>query len=186
MPVGPYILCPEQTKKSQSSARTSTGSRDADCAPSTSTGTPRACASSVMARTGFTVPSAFERCVTATSRVRGPISASSASRSSSPAGVTRTARIVAPRRSAISCQGTRFEWCSISVTSTSSPARTNASPKLAATRLIPSVVPRVKMTSRASSAPRNPRACSRTASYAMVTCSLSQCTPRWMFAFSAA
>ena len=56
-------------------------------------------------------------------------------------------------RSASCCQGTRFEWCSIVVTRISSPRLTLASPQLRATRLMPAVVPEVKMISRACSAP---------------------------------
>ena len=41
-----------------------------------------------------------------------------------------------------------FEWCSISVMSTSSPLPTFARPNVCATRLIASVVPRTKMISR--------------------------------------
>ena len=55
-------------------------------------------------------------------------------------------RTTAPVRSASWYQGTRFEWCSISVSRISSPARTLASPQLRATRLIEWVVPEVKMT----------------------------------------
>ena len=43
------------------------------------------------------------------------------------------------------CHGTRFEWCSISVMTSRSPARTLAAPHAYATRLIASVALRVKM-----------------------------------------
>ena len=46
-----------------------------------------------------------------------------------------------------------FEWCSISVISTSSPLPMKRSPKERATRLIDPVVPLVKMISRLSLAP---------------------------------
>jgi len=46
-----------------------------------------------------------------------------------------------------------LEWCSISVTSTSSPAPTRARPNVWATRFTDSVVPRVKITWRGSAAP---------------------------------
>ena len=66
----------------------------------------------------------------------------------------------------------------------SSPALTRLRPKLWATRLMPSVVPRVKMISRSWAALRNWRTRSRVLSYAWVARSLRKWTPRWMFEFS--
>ena len=43
------------------------------------------------------------------------------------------------------CHGTRLEWCSISVMTSRSPARTLAAPHAYATRLIASVALRVKI-----------------------------------------
>ena len=74
--------------------------------------------------------------------------------SSEPSSVTRTQSISAPVRSASCCQGTMFEWCSISVSTIRSPALTFASPQARATRLIASVALRTKITSRRSAAPR--------------------------------
>ena len=59
--------------------------------------------------------------------------------SSSPPGVTGAKRTVAPVTSATICQGTMFEWCSISVTSTSSPGFSSRAPQAQATRLIASL-----------------------------------------------
>ena len=59
--------------------------------------------------------------------------------SSSPPGVTGTKRTVAPVISATICHGTMFEWCSISVTSTSSPGFSSRAPQAQATRLIASL-----------------------------------------------
>ena len=56
-------------------------------------------------------------------------------------------RSVAPSRCARSCHGTMFEWCSITEITISSPACRLASPQDCATRLIDSVVLRVKTTS---------------------------------------
>ena len=53
----------------------------------------------------------------------------------------------APLRSQRSCQGTIFEWCSHSETSTTSPLERNLSPYVLATRLIDAVVPDVIITS---------------------------------------
>ena len=81
MPVGANTLWPEKTKKSASSACTSTGMCETDCAPSTSTRAPWRCAIAIISRAGVTVPSAFETCVSATMRVRGPSSFSYSSSS---------------------------------------------------------------------------------------------------------
>jgi hypothetical protein len=70
MPVGPKILWPENTKKSASSACTSTGMCETDCAPSTSVRAPARCAIATISRTGTTCPSALDTCVTATIFVR--------------------------------------------------------------------------------------------------------------------
>ena len=59
-----------------------------------------------MARTSFTVPSTLDICVTATSRVRGPISAFSASMSSAPSSLTGAHFRTAPYRSRSMCHGT--------------------------------------------------------------------------------
>ena len=54
-----------------------------------------------------------------------------------------------------------FEWCSIAETSTSSPGASSGLAKLCATRLIPSVVSRVKMISCVDAALKNARTRSR-------------------------
>ena len=74
-----------------------------------------------IARSGSTVPSTFETCVIATSFVRGESSASKASRRSTPRSSIGATRSAQPRRSHSSCQGTMFEWCSISESTISSP-----------------------------------------------------------------
>ncbi len=70
MPVGAKTLRPENTKKSASMACTFTRICDTDCAPSTSTLAPAACASATMVSTGVMVPRAFDTWVMATSLVR--------------------------------------------------------------------------------------------------------------------
>ncbi len=59
--------------------------------------------------------------VTATSFVLGLIAASSASMSSEPSSRTSTHLSTAPWRSRRKCQGTMLEWCSITVSTISSP-----------------------------------------------------------------
>ena len=64
----------------------------------------------------------------------------------------------APVACVTSCQGTMFEWCSISVRRISSPSRRKVRPQPWATRLIDSVVPRVKISraGRRAEEPRDP------------------------------
>ena len=76
-------------------------------------------------------------------------------------GITRSTM---PRSSRSICHGTMFEWCSISEMTTSSPGASRARAHPCATRLIDSVVPRVKMTSRADAPPMSARTFSRTPS----------------------
>ena len=59
---------------------------------------------------------------------------------------------LAPVRLATNCHGTKFEWCSSSVITTTSPGPRLSSPQAYATRLIASVALRVKTTSRAAGA----------------------------------
>ena len=92
-----------------------------DWAASASTSAPTACARSAIRRTGLTVPSTFDWCTSDTSLVRSVIRSSSRDRSSRPSGVTLNQRRAAPVRWQSSCHGTRLEWCSISVTTISSP-----------------------------------------------------------------
>ncbi len=97
------------------------------------------------------VPSTFDICVIATIFVRGESSRSKAARSSAPSSVIGAKRSTAPFRSRRKCQGTMFEWCSISVSTISSPAAIcGARPD--ATMLIACVPPLVKTISPGSSA----------------------------------
>ena len=91
---------------------------------------------------------------------------------------------VAPVCSHTSCHGTMFEWCSIQVTSTSSPGAEIRAAPARATRLMPSVQPLVKTTSRVSAALMNRFTAARVPSYASVARSLSRCVARWMFALA--
>ena len=179
-PVGPSILCAEKARKSQPSSCTSTGRWGTLCAPSMSTSAPWSCASRVSSRTGTMVPSAFDMCVTLSSFVRSVISFRASSRSSVPSGSMGMNLSTMPRSSRSSCHGTMFEWCSISESTTSSPSRRCARAQPCATRLIDSVVLRVKMISRSESAWMKSRTCPRTRSYCSVASCESACTPRWM------
>ena len=74
---------------------------------------------------------------------------------------------------ATSCQGTMFEWCSMSVRRISSPSRRNFRPHPFATRFTDSVVPRVNTTFVGSGAPMNPASFSRADSNSAVDSSAS-------------
>ncbi len=118
-------------------------------AASTTTIAPWPCAQAATRSTGFTVPSALEtRFIATTLMFPAAGSPSSASRSSSPASSTGIIRSVAPVRFAMYCHGTKFEWCSSSVTTTTSPGPRFDRPQAYATRLRLSVALRVKMISR--------------------------------------
>jgi hypothetical protein len=82
---------------------------------------PRRRASRQISATGLTVPSTLETWVKASSFTSGVIRAHSASRSSSPSGVTGATLMLAPPRAATSCQGTMLAWCSICVSRIDSP-----------------------------------------------------------------
>jgi hypothetical protein len=103
----------------------------------------------------------FETCATAAMRVRLESSDSKAARSISPASEIGATRSLAFRSSHSICHGTMLAWCSMAVSSTSSPGPTCWWPQLAATRLIASVALRTNTISRASRAPRKPRSVSR-------------------------
>ena len=90
----------------------------------------------------------------------------------------------APVRSASNCHGTMLLWCSISVSRISSPALTFFVPQRCATRLMPSVVPRVKIISSALRALMNFAARVRAASNAAVARLLNSWMPRWTLALS--
>ena len=121
MPSGPNILCPENARRSTPRSATSTGRCGTDWQASRTTSAPTAWARSVSSRTGLSVPSTLETCVKAKTLVRSVSRLSRSVRSSRPSGVTGTQRSVAPVRRHASCHGMRLAWCSISVTSTSSP-----------------------------------------------------------------
>jgi hypothetical protein len=85
-------------------------------------------------------------------------------------------------RLAMSCHGTSWV-CSIAENTISSPGFRNLRPHALATRLIDSVVLRVKITSCDGCVALMKRPVfSRAASYASVASSASVCSPRWMFA----
>ena len=122
MPLGPHILWPEIARKSTPSACTSSGTCGADCAASHTKIAPCACAQAASFSTGLIVPIEFETWFVATTLI-SPSAAieSSVERSSSPSSVSGIISSFAPVRPAMNCQGTKFEWCSSSVTTTRSP-----------------------------------------------------------------
>ncbi len=140
------------------------------------------------------VPRMFDWCTSETTLARSVITELTSDRSSRPSSVSPNHRRVAPVLAASSCQGTRLEWCSISVTTISSPApRMNRSapsgsgaPCAAlavafenayATRLSDSVAFFVKTRSW-ERAPTNAAMVPRAPSYASVASSASWCAPR--------
>ncbi len=156
MPVTPAILCPENARKSQPIARTSTGMWPMDCAASITVTAPAFLARAQSSATGLIVPRVLETWVKAKSLTSGVRTRSSAERSRRPSSpVTGRYLRVAPVARAASCQGTRLLWCSISVSRMTSPFFRFATPQLEATRLIDSVVPRVKMISSGAAALTN-------------------------------
>ncbi|MPN06309.1 hypothetical protein SDC9_153565 [bioreactor metagenome] len=149
-----------------------------DCAPSTSTGTPCACAVAIISFTGLMVPNTLEIWAMLTIRVRSEKSFSYSSSRSSPRSFIGITLILMPLRAANSCQGTMLLWCSMVEIMTSSPSFINSSPKEKASKLIASVVPRVKMTSAEVRALINRRTVSREPSCSSVACCDKKCTPR--------
>jgi len=107
VPVGPSILWPEAAKKSQSSARTSTGMWGADWAASTTTRAPTRCAASTISGSGLIVPSTFEAWMTPTSFVLGESNRLNSSSLRRPCSSTSTNFKTTPRRSRSSIQGTK-------------------------------------------------------------------------------
>ena len=148
------------------------------CAPSTSTGTPWAWAVAIICFTGLTVPSTLLTWAMLTSFVRGENSFSYSSVSRLPWSSMGMTRSTMSRCMACSCQGTMLLWCSMTETMTSSPACICDWQKVAASRLMLSVVPRVKTISFVERAPMKRRTVSRLASCSSVACWDRKCTPR--------
>mmetsp|Transcript_5373 Transcript_5373/g.16351 ORF Transcript_5373/g.16351 Transcript_5373/m.16351 type:complete len:204 (+) Transcript_5373:1104-1715(+) len=178
MPVGPHILCPEATSQSAPSACTSTGMCGTLWHASSSTRAPTALAASTTSVTGLTQPSVLLTCAIATSLVRGVTSERMCSRSSAPSSPRRPCLSTQPVRSAMSCQGTRLLWCSMTVSSTSSPSARLSSPQAYATRLMASLALRVHTNSRSEAALMKRATFPRAASYSSVARAESACTPR--------
>ena len=159
MPLGPQILCAESARKSQPSACTSIapvrcglrGVDDHDRA--------------VLVRPGGELLDRVDRA----ERVRDEAGGDDLHVRRRGELVERVELELARRRRsgcagssrrcwcAMNCHGTKFEWCSSSVTTTMSPGPRLSSPQAYATRLIASVALRMKMTSRASGALTKPR-----------------------------
>ena len=83
---------------------------------------PCSCAQAASRSTGFTVPSEFETTPVATTLTVPSLAiASSSSSLSSPWSSSEIILNPAPVRLATYCHGTKFEWCSSSLTTTRSP-----------------------------------------------------------------
>mmetsp|Transcript_22187 Transcript_22187/g.88032 ORF Transcript_22187/g.88032 Transcript_22187/m.88032 type:complete len:238 (+) Transcript_22187:531-1244(+) len=182
IPVGPHILWPEATRKSTPRAWTSTGRCGTAWQASTRTaqsGAPRSRAARTMSSSGVSQPRTFETYAVATILVRGVMSDWRCARSTFVRSAFSWAYlIVAPARDAASCHGTRFAWCSSTVSTISSPGSRCVEPQLCATRLTASVAPRVQTISRAEGALMSAATFSRAASYASVARVASVCAPR--------
>ena len=81
MPVGPVTLWPVKTRKSASTACTSTGSCGAACEASTTTTAPTSWARRAISATGLTVPSMLDTQTSETTLVFAVISSSMFDRS---------------------------------------------------------------------------------------------------------
>ena len=157
---GPKNLYGEQSTTSSPVSRARSGLCGARCTPSAHASAPTRCAASAIRLASGIEPTAFEASVNATTRVRSPISSSSASRSS----VTSSARSGAVRTtrswsSATSSHGDTFASWSSAVTTISSPglsvrATACASWKLSVVMFAPNAIP-------SGSAPVNSAAAAR-------------------------
>jgi hypothetical protein len=119
-----------------------------DCAASTTVTAPTLRARAQSSATGLIVPSVLETCVKAKTLTSGRQQAVQGREVEEPL-VAGHGHVPQRRAGALatSCQGTRLLWCSISVSRMTSPFPRFAPPQLEATRLMDSVVPRVKMIS---------------------------------------
>jgi hypothetical protein len=183
MPVGPAALCADATTQSAPREETSTGPAGTDWHASSSRRPPAARTSSprvpVSARTDPRTLEAWTRATTLTLPACSASNARTALTSISVLSAVRgTPTTRAPVRAATSCQGTRLAWCSATLTRMTSPGFKLAPPHAAATKLIPSVAPRVNTSSEGDPAPMNAATFARAASYAVVARAARACTPR--------
>ena len=184
MPVGPQSLWEEPTRKSAPSWATSRGRWARLWQASTSNSAPAAWARGAISAIGFRQPRVLLTCTRLTRRVRPLSWAWKSARSSSPRSVRPTWRRTQPVRAASSCQGTRLLWCSMTLSSTSSPALRLASPQLRATRLIASLALRVNTISWGEAAPTKAAVLARAPSKPSVARALSWWAPRCTLALS--
>ena len=131
--------------------------------------------------TGLTVPNTLLTCANATIAVFGPNRSRYWSIFSSPRPSMSTTRRCMFFFSASNCQGTMLAWCSITVRIMSPPSG-SSEPNDDATRFMPSVVPRVNITSRCDRALMYCATRRRVCSCMSVASWLRVCTPRCTFA----
>mmetsp|Transcript_13962 Transcript_13962/g.52364 ORF Transcript_13962/g.52364 Transcript_13962/m.52364 type:complete len:227 (-) Transcript_13962:686-1366(-) len=140
IPVGPHILCPDATIQSTPSCCTSIGMCGTDWHASNSTLAPCFLAISPTRRTSNSHPNTLLTCAVLTNFTL-PSSSTDCSSSKSMLDLSLlrpTCLSVAPVCAHTSCHGTRFEWCSSTLTTTSSPGFRNFTPHVYATKLIAS------------------------------------------------
>ncbi len=135
-PLGPKALCELAARKSTSSFFTSMARCEIDCAASSKTGMPRACAIETTSATGAMQPVTLETCANATSFVRGVRSNGSVSQRGTPSSSMGMSTGRAPTR-----HGSQLAWCSLAGKTTSSSCPRQ---RPWASRLMASVVPRTK------------------------------------------
>ena len=154
-------------------ASTSTGRCGTAWAPSIRTSAPASWARRVMSSTGLIVPSVFDTWANATSFGLSRSRTSNTSWRSTPSSVIGMNSRSASFSWARICHGTRFAWCSISVSTITSPRPMFLRPQAYATRLIDSVALRVQTISCGSLTLSSLATLTRAPSYAAVARSLS-------------
>ena len=138
MPDGPHILWLEKAAKSAPHACTSVALWGTYWQASTTARAPASWAAAHSSATGVSVPSTL--LIAVTDSTLAPSSRRSRSvRSSRPSAVSGIQRSSMPRSAASMCQGTTLAWCSMWVSTTTSPAARLARPHAWATRLSASV-----------------------------------------------
>ncbi len=120
MPVGPSILWALKARRSTPRAATSVGRWGTDWQASATTSAPAAWAAAARSATGFRVPSTLDMQVTASSLAPSR-TWSRSSRTRRPSSSMGSQRSSMPRSAASMCHGTMLAWCSISVSTTTSP-----------------------------------------------------------------
>ena len=163
MPDGPHILWLEKAAKSAPHACTSVALCGTYWQASTTARAPAAWAAAHSSVTGVSVPSTLLIAVTETTLAPSTRRSRSV-RSSWPSAVSGIQRNSMPRSAASWCQGTMLAWCSMCVSTTTSPGERLARPHEWTTRLSASVAFLVNTISSAWPALTKPATLARAAS----------------------